>query len=206
MSVHYEEGQVSYVTPLESEKGNVAPWGTENNSVKHVQPCHENDYVGKNGFSLFQCNTFFSRESGADTTTTTSTPSSIPPSSSSSTSATTSASTSLPPTYVNCDTSKSQAEKVHEISIFHEMKNLKLHFKFQFPSQSTTTDKNESSSTEWSIQYSDDSHSQNKINGNALGIVNSTLKFLLKTVCNMCHEIQIEKFIESQNSEIRELR
>ena len=93
-----------------------------------------------------------------------------------------------------------------EISIFHGMKNLKLQFKFHFPSQSTCNNINESNSTEWNIQYSDDLHSQNKTNGNALGIVNSTLKFLLETVCNMCYEIQIEKFVESQNSEIRELR
>lgn len=204
MSVHYEEDKVSYVTPLQNEEKDVGPMGTEINSVKQVQdPCKGNNYVEKDGFLLFEDNTFSPTESGADTTT------SVPPSSSSSTSATTSASTSLPDPVKFV--SQNQAGKMDEISIFHQLENIKLHYKFHFPFQSPSNSKkcnndNESSSTEWLIQYSDNSYSENENNGSALGIVNSTLEFLLKTVCNMCYEIQIERIVQLQNSEILELR
>lgn len=204
MSVHYVEDKVSYVTPRDRPKEKIDPLGTEFISVNQVQdPCNGNDSVEKDGFLLFECNTFSSTESGADTTT------SVPPSSSSSTSATTSASTSLPDpvTFVN----QNQAGKMDEISIFHHLKSIKLHFKFHFPFQSPSNSKkcnndNGGSSTEWLIQYSNDSYSHDKNNGNALEMVNSTLKILLKTVCNMCHEIQIEKSVQLQKSEILELR
>jgi hypothetical protein len=197
LSVHCEEDKVSYVTPLQNEKREVGPLRTESNSVKQVQdPCNGNNYVEKDGFLLFERNTFSPRESGADTIT------SVPPSSSSSTSATTSASTSLPDPvkFVN----QNQAGKVDEISIFHQLKNIKLRCKFHFlsdspPNSNRNNNDNGSGSTEWLIQYSEN-------NGNALGMVNSTLEILLKTVCNMCYEIQIEKIVQLQNSEILQLR
>lgn len=210
MSVHFEEDEVSYVTPLESEKRKVNPLGAGINSVKQVQdPCNGNNSVEKGGILLFEHNTFSQTESGADATTSPS--ASSPPSSSSSTSATTSASTSLPATFVDRDTRKNQAGKMGDISIFHKLENVKLLFKFHFPSNSLSNsnkndNKSETSSTEWLIQYSEGSYSQNKNNGNALGMVNSTLEFLLRTVHNMCYEIQIEKIVQLQNSEIQELR
>jgi hypothetical protein len=193
MSVHYEEDKVSYITPRDKQKEKNNPLGTEFISANQVH--NGNNYVEKDDFLLFECNTFSQTESGADIST------SFPPSSSSSTSATTSASTSLPDpvTFVN----QNQAGKMDEISIFHHLKNIKLHIKFHFLSDSPPNSKknndNGSSSTEWLIQYPEN-------NENALGMVNSTLEILLKTVYNMCYEIQIEKIVQLQNSEIQELR